>query len=63
MKVTLKKKITKKDLCSPDEVVVRKGWFESLYKYAQRFEKDPTAQNKALLLGYISSAEFIVNKL
>lgn len=62
-KIILKKKIKKSELCSPDEVIVLKGWFRSLYQYAQRYEKDPTPQNRALLFGYISSAEFIVGKL
>jgi|GEM_PF-6285007 len=59
----LKKKIKKTDICSPDEVIVLKGWFSGLYKIAQKFEKNPNDFNKAMLLGYISSTEFIVNKL
>ena len=61
--ITLKKRITKNQLCSADQVVVQTGWFKRLYQVAQRFEKDPTLQNKATLLGYISSVEYIVSDL
>lgn len=63
MKTTLKKRIVNKALFSVESVEVQIGWFSRLYKVAQRFEKNPTISNKALLLGYISSAEFVVNKL
>jgi hypothetical protein len=59
----LKKRITKRAICSPDEVIVMKGWFERLYQVAQKFEQNPSPVNKSMLLGYISSAEFIVKNL
>lgn len=58
----LKKKITKKMINRPDEVIILRGWFLRLYTLAQKFEKQPTDINKKILLGYISSVEFIVNK-
>lgn len=62
-KIILKKKITKKAINKPKEVVVLAGWFSRLYEIAQRFQREPNELNKALLFGYISSAEYIVNKL
>ena len=62
-KIILKKKIKKSDICRPDEVIVLKGWFEQLYKLAQKYENNPSDMNRTLLLGYISSAEFIINNL
>lgn len=59
-KIILKKKLTK---FTADEVLVRKGWFVSLQNVAQKFEKNPTIENKAMLLGYITSAKFIVENL
>ena len=60
-KIILTKRINKTTFCLPDEVLVRVGWFERLYEVAQRFEKDPNPVNRAMLLGYISSARFIVD--
>ena len=48
---------------SPDEVLVRIGWFASLKEIADKFEKNPTDLNKMMLLGFISSAEFIIKNL
>jgi hypothetical protein len=48
---------------SPEEVLVRVGWFVSLQNAADRFEKKPTEENKQMLLGYISSAKEIVKNL
>lgn len=56
----MEKKITKFDY---DEVLVRKGWFIRLKEIADKFEKNPTDTNKSMLLGFISSAEFIINNL
>ena len=58
--IKLTKKINK---FSSDEVIVLAGWFVSLKNIADKFEKKPTEENKAMLLGYISSAEFIVKNL
>ena len=60
IKVKLKRKINK---FTTDEVLVRKGWFVGLKEIADKYEKNPTALNKMTLLGFISSAEFIVNNL
>ena len=62
-KIILKKKITKKAINKPKKVVVVVGWFSRLYEIAQKFEKKPDEFNKALLLGYIKTAEYIVTTL
>ena len=59
-KITLKKTINRFNV---DEVIVYKGWFVRLKEIADKFEKNPTDLNKAMLLGYISSAEFIIKSL
>jgi hypothetical protein len=63
MKPILNKKIKKTDTYNPEEVVVMKGWFSGLYRIAQKYEKNPTDFNRALLMGYISSAQFIIKNL
>lgn len=45
------------------EVIIQKAWFLSLLETANEFEKHPTDVNKAILLGFISSAKFIVTHL
>ena len=60
MKVKLTKKINK---LSHEDVIVKAGWFVGLAELAERFEKRPSHLNKLLLLGYISSAKFIVSNL
>jgi hypothetical protein len=48
---------------SSEEVLIRVGWFVSLKSIADRYEKKPTKENLSMLLGFISSAEFVVNNL
>ena len=62
MKKILTKRITKKQIYKAETVTIMRGWFSRLYQLAQRYEKEPTDENKALLLGYISSAKFIIDK-
>jgi len=59
-KIKLKRKI---NAYSPDEVLVKRAWFECLKEMADKFEKDPSNMNKLILLGYIDSASFIIKKL
>jgi len=59
-KIVLKKKLTK---FSNDQVLVQKGWFIGLKEIADKFEKKPTDLNRMILLGFISSAEFIIENL
>jgi hypothetical protein len=62
-KAILSKRIKKAEIIINDEVLVQRGWFQRLYQIAQKFEKKPDNMNKALLLGYISSAKFIIDNL
>ena len=57
-KIKLTKKI-EKDI-REDSVRVRKAWFKKLREFADKFEKNPTDLNKMYLLGFISSADFII---
>ena len=56
----MKKIITKS---SNDEVLIRAGWFVGLKELADRYLKDASLANRAMLLGYIASTEYIINIL
>lgn len=41
------------------EIKINKQWFDSLTALLKKYQSDPNDLNLLLLLGYISSAEFI----
>ena len=43
-----------------DKLKVEKGWLVGLVRFADRYEKRPTEENKQLLLGYLSSVKTLL---
>lgn len=41
-------------------VEVKKGWLIELARFAERYEKHPSEENKQLLLGYLSSIKSLL---
>lgn len=45
------------------QVTINKSWFDTLVLLRDKYEKKPSEYNLAMLMGYISSADFISKNL
>ncbi len=46
-----------------DMITINKSWFKGLIAIADKAEVEPTTLNQTMLLGYISSAKFIIKNM